>query len=113
MLFNIQTKNAFKNEDVLSICNKSNYFLAESAAIARSVISAIDPEALIAVSKFSGMKTKQVFGFKNFDFEVIYNGIDTTRFNPIEGINENHSILYFGTLARKVIKKSEVTTQDS
>lgn len=56
---------------------------------------------IIAVSKFSGMKTKQVFGFKNFDFEVIYNGIDTTRFNPIEGINENHSILYFGTLARK------------
>jgi len=57
---------------------------------------------VIAVSKFSGEITKVVFSFKKFNFETIYNGINTDTFKPASEEATNHqNVLYFGTLVRK------------
>ena len=57
---------------------------------------------VIAVSKFSGKLTQEVFKFKSFSFDVIYNGVDTRKFEkqPLEK-DSKVTILYFGTLVRK------------
>lgn len=57
---------------------------------------------VIAVSKFAGITTQEVFNFRHLKFDVIYNGIDIEKFKSIVLTeNEQKSILYFGTLARK------------
>lgn len=57
---------------------------------------------VISVSNFSGEVTKEIFSFKNFSFETIYNGIDTNAFKNLNSeSSENQQILYFGTLVRK------------
>lgn len=57
---------------------------------------------VIAVSEFSGKITQKVFGYKMFDFEVIYNGIDTDLFcATTTETSSNQDICYFGTLVRK------------
>lgn len=57
---------------------------------------------VIAVSQFSGEVTEEVFSFPHLPFETIYNGIDTTIFEPSQGsLSDKQNILYFGTLVRK------------
>lgn len=57
---------------------------------------------IIAVSNYAGKLTKVVFGFKNFKYNVIYNGVDINRFTPkYKEATAGTKILYFGTLVRK------------
>ena len=55
---------------------------------------------IIAVSKFSAQKTKEVFQLSK-PIEVIYNGIDTNLFQPNTIQNIPYRVLYFGTVIRK------------
>lgn len=57
--------------------------------------------AVIAVSSFAGKTTKEIFGFSEFDYTTIYNGIDTSKFICSDVQPEKDTILYFGTLIRK------------
>jgi len=58
--------------------------------------------AVIAVSKFAALKTKEVFNLGNRDITVIYNGVNVNKFKSIENKQLNaNQILYFGTLIRK------------
>ena len=54
----------------------------------------------IAVSKFVAEQTNKVFNQK-INYTVIHNGIDVNNFNSVQQENENHAILYLGTLIRK------------
>lgn len=55
---------------------------------------------IVAVSAFSAKKTKEVFQL-NTPIQVIYNGIDTTLFQPNTIQSLPNTILYFGTIIRK------------
>lgn len=70
------------------------YYLEKRALLKSSKV--------IAVSEFSGKTTEEVFQLKALNFDVIYNGIDTTLFKVDEiDDNDNQNICYFGTLVRK------------
>lgn len=70
------------------------YYLEKRALLKSSKV--------IAVSEFSGKTTEEVFQLKALNFDVIYNGIDTTLFKGDEiDDNDNQNICYFGTLVRK------------
>ena len=55
---------------------------------------------IISVSEFTGNLTKELFDLKS-NFTVIPNAIDVTQFEAIQGVTNNETILYFGTLIRK------------
>lgn len=58
---------------------------------------------VVAVSRFSGKLTQEVFSLPKLKFKVIYNGIDVHKFQSIKGKEKykEKNILYFGTLVRK------------
>lgn len=57
-------------------------------------------KSIVAVSDFSGKYTNQVFN-SNFNYKVIYNGVNLKKFKKIKLNLENKTLLYFGTLVRK------------
>lgn len=54
-------------------------------------------DALVAVSKSIGESTNRVFGF-DCPYEVIYNGVDTDRFQPRPGAAVPGKVLFVGNL---------------
>ncbi len=58
-------------------------------------------KSIVAVSNFSGKLTGEVFGFKEFKYTTIYNGIDSDKFRNTKDAFKANTILYFGTLIRK------------
>lgn len=58
-------------------------------------------DRLVGVSKFISNLTLEVFGLQNRNYQVIYNGIDTTIFHPLEITREEREILFAGTVARR------------
>lgn len=57
-------------------------------------------DAIISVSKFTALKTKELFQLKS-NIEVIYNGIDISLFKNTLSKPIPFSILYFGSIIRK------------
>ncbi len=57
-------------------------------------------DGIIAVSQFVADETKKIFKISK-RINVIYNGINTTLFSPLNKDEKKNSILYFGTLIRK------------
>lgn len=55
---------------------------------------------IVSVSAFTAGKTKEIFKLSK-PIQVIYNGIDTSLFRPLEISVEIDTILYFGTIIRK------------
>lgn len=56
--------------------------------------------AHVSVSDYTAKMTNQVFN-QNNNFTIIPNGIDMRLFQKNSESNDNHTILYFGTLIRK------------
>jgi len=58
-------------------------------------------DALVSVSNFARIKTKEIFNLKS-NIKIIPNGIDLKKFkNENSELFESNTLLYFGTLIRK------------
>ena len=57
-------------------------------------------DRIIGVSKFVSNETKKIFNLKK-NIKIIYNAIDVKKFLPEHMLEEEKTILYFGTIVRK------------
>lgn len=69
-----------------------NYFFEKKALLGA--------DKIVSVSDFTAKKTNKIFGINKCK-EVIYNGINTLNFKPLEIPIHENLILYFGTIIRK------------
>ena len=83
----------FSNIEKRSMPKVMKYFEAKAIKRSNSVVSA---------SKFAAKESGDLFGLDSTKFKIIYNGVDVDKFIPEkETLNDNNTILYFGTLIRK------------
>lgn len=57
-------------------------------------------DAIVSVSDFTARVTKDIFNI-NKDIPVIYNSLDTNKFQPLDIPVIKNQLLYFGTIIRK------------
>ena len=58
-------------------------------------------DRLVAVSQHIGMLTLQALHLNNLTFDVVYNGVDTSVFHPLDKQRDDLQILYVGSVTRR------------